>query len=81
MTRPRLYPDRPRTCAETRAWAVAAKAAGAHIWQIAVFTQRQPNTLYKVLQRHARLEVSHGRGLICSPSWGTSTGSSTFSRR
>jgi hypothetical protein len=53
VTKPRMFPDRPRTCADTRAWAVAAKAAGASIWQVAVFVQRQPDTLYRVIARAA----------------------------
>lgn len=51
MTRPRLYPDRPRVTPEECAWVIAAKAAGATIWQCAVFVQRKADTLYRVVAR------------------------------
>jgi hypothetical protein len=33
---------------------VVAKRAGASIWQIAVYTQFRPNTLYALLRRNGR---------------------------
>ena len=54
MTRPRLFPDQPRLCPEVAWWAIAAKRAGASIWQIAVYTQFNPSTLYALLRRHRR---------------------------
>jgi hypothetical protein len=51
MTRPRIKPDRPRVTPDECAWVIAAKAAGATIWQCAVFVQRKADTLYRVVAR------------------------------